>query len=259
MSDPPETPIALPAKQIPTVAQEGRFYFVTDPTSRHFLPVRHRQRLKEIAGFYTEQRLNEDVVPLITQKSKTSLRAYDWVVTNYAKDLGTTYKRQQGDDHTEMVYNLYNEYKQWLRCWRRKLFDPFRRRTRIWFFDQSGERQETTVAQLNFLYWAFTHGVVDYTRKNISRIERHMHKRIHLTDDTEDGEDEKGSKKKRKRRELSKAPNFSCQVYTVDQKFVFNSDEEGGDEEEDDQQETSTEKKQRVVVEGDDDGGAVKF
>jgi len=248
MAAPPTAP-----PKIPTVAQEGRFYFVTDEESRHFLPIRHRQRLKEIAGFYTEKMLNEDIVPLITQKSKTSLRAYDWVVTNYAKDLGTTYKRQQGDDHTEMVYNLYNEYKQWLRCWRRKLFDPFRRRTRIWFFDRSGERQETTVAQLNFLFWAFTHGVVAYTRKNIASIERHMHKRIHLTEDDEEGST---TKKKRKRRELSKAPKFSCQVYAVEQKFVFNSDEEGEDEGEGDdeegppkqqQQQQSIEKKKQKV------------
>ena len=53
------------------------------------------------------------------------------------------------------------------------MFDPFRRRARHTFCCD-GVTYETTLGQLNFVYWADIHGVFDYVNKQRSEIEHDM-------------------------------------------------------------------------------------
>ena len=97
--------------------------------------------------------------------TKLSLRIIDWFVTNYSRNNVTVYKLPSG-----VNLNVYNDYKNQLKAFSKKLFDPFCRRERI-EIDGVGT---TTIGQLNFFKWALDNGVIEYTMNNVKAIEANM-------------------------------------------------------------------------------------
>lgn len=176
-------------------------------------------RLREIHGYFTEDILRGTVVPIVTQRSAVSLRALDWLVTNYSKKHHIVVRHSR-EDGSECVTNVHADYKSWLKNFRRRNFDPFRRRQRI-EFGLDDAVQCTTVGQLNFIYWACHHGVIQYARDNIEGIERDMT----VCMQTMRGErtDAQSRGVKRKRRELSTRPTNQCFVYRLPLKCTFGS------------------------------------
>lgn len=150
--------------------------------------------------------------------------ALDYCCTNYAK------KTRVVICENGLAVHLFSLYKDWLRHYRRRCFDPFRRRERIMFRTASaGEQQwlDTTVAQLNFLRWADIYKVISFVRQNITAIEQDM--MLTLTESKKRRQQRlqacgaQPKEAKRKRTELSKAPRTKCTVYLVPSNLVFNS------------------------------------
>lgn len=158
------------------------------PFDRKQIPV-----MQVLATYYTPERVKEVLLPVIAQKGKEklSLRALDWLVTNYSKKKNIVYTVKPADMPEKLV-NVYTDYKTWLWKYRRSHFDPFRRRHRI-TFEVDGTEYTTTVGQLNFMYWASKYGVIKYARDHLDAIERD-HASVART--------KKGAGK-RKRRQLS--------------------------------------------------------
>jgi hypothetical protein len=179
------------------------------------------QRLQDMAEFYTQERINVLLVPIITQKDVLSLRVLDWLVTNYAKKHNVVYEYAPRPGE-RLLINVYNEYKAWLRNYRRKNFDPFRRRERITFQTAEGKEEETTVGQLNFVYWAHTYGVLTYTRTHLHTIEQDMNRSLCEVKRQKEADRRQG--KKRKRQELSQLPSTRCMVYRASLVTGFDSD-----------------------------------
>jgi hypothetical protein len=105
-----------------------------------------------------------------TDSRKVSLRLIDWLVTNYAKTNHVVY------EVNGMIVNVYLSYKNMLRAYSKRLFDPFKRHERIFIdchLSPSGQF-ETTVAQMMFFKWAIDNGVIDYAIKNREKIKCHM-------------------------------------------------------------------------------------
>jgi hypothetical protein len=192
------------------------------PLDRKQLPV-----LQVLEKYYTPQILRDVLVPIIshaksTPKSgKLSLRALDWLVTNYAKKNPIIYKVTLPGLH-ERVVNIYSEYRSWLWKHRRSRFDPFRRRQRL-VFKVDGDEHTTTVGQLNFMYWASTYGVLKYARAHLSEIETDHADSTRTAKKTEP--EPAGSSKdahKRKRRQLSAPPRKKVFIYNAPVKMFFN-------------------------------------
>jgi hypothetical protein len=169
--------------------------------------------LQRIANDFNEKRLNEEIFKLIKQESTLSLRALDWLVTNYAKKNNIV-----SLTNSKVMFNIYHGYKISLTHYRRRNFDPFRRRSRI-FLINDGQKLETTVGQCNFLHWAHTNGVLSYAITNSQVIEQDMNCA---------SQRQKAEKKKQrldgvpyKRKELSKAPINKCTVYKVETQVSF--------------------------------------
>jgi hypothetical protein len=183
----------------------GRFY-----VDRCQIPARHLQRLKEIAPWYTDDRTREVLLPVVLQTSEVSLRVLDWFVTNYTKRY-----RILAEDENEGFHTIATLYKHWLRHYRRKLFDPFRRRERIFFRhpDDPSAVLCTTCAQVNFLKWCDTYGVLTQARKYRAEVEADMIAALQAARDRRQSEI---LEEPRKRTELTPAPLVRCQVYLVD-------------------------------------------
>ena len=173
---------------------------------------KQEQRLAFLANFYTVETLRNVLVPMIEQKHAVSLRALDWLVTNYSKKTPVVYETPETNlitfhKQVSTVVNVHAEYKNWLRTHKRKNFDMFRRKGRI-FFTLDNQEYETTVAQLNFFYWAIKYEVLSYALQHVKAIESD-----HSATLKETKKEMAASPKKR--RELSKPPSLKCYVYEV--------------------------------------------
>ena len=166
--------------------------------------------LHRISPFFTESIAREVLMPLVNQTSSISLRALDWLVTNYAKKYNIVCKTR-----ANTLFNIFHGYKIALAHFRRRNFDPFRRRSRIDILDDDGNVIcESTVGQCNFLYWSYTNGVLNYAQEYAPVIEQDMNAASALNKAERRKQKQQGLP--HRRRELSVAPPNKCSVYLVD-------------------------------------------
>ena len=120
--------------------------------------------LESLTKFYDDPENAEKLTDILTTKTQgISLRNLEWFVTNYAKNRHVTYNSPTGRPFTVHV-----AYKSSLDGYSKMLFDPFCRTVRIEFKGLS-----TTVAQLNFIKWCLTNGIIDYMIKDKIRPQNH--------------------------------------------------------------------------------------
>tara|TARA_B100000575_G_scaffold156047_1_gene124543 strand:+ start:600 stop:1091 length:492 start_codon:yes stop_codon:yes gene_type:complete len=119
--------------------------------------------------FYNNNKFNK-IVNIITGKSELSLRTIDWFVTNYA------YKYNIVCNINNKNINIYNSYKNQLRAYNKRFFDPFCRINknniikRVIFRYNNEKYIETTIGQINFFRWALENNIIDYIENNYNNI-----------------------------------------------------------------------------------------
>ncbi len=136
-----------------------------------------------------------------TFENKISLRLIDWLVTNYSKSHNIIYKLN------EAPFNMHQSYKDMLKAYSKKMFDPFRRHDRINIdCPHLGiYKFTTTVAQLTFFRWAIESKIIDYAILHKDDIKKDMdintkHRQV--------------KKIGKKRQELSKSISKSANIYS---------------------------------------------
>lgn len=84
--------------------------------------------LEKLRLFYNEPKNCEVLLDALQQQARyPSLRTVDWLITNYARKHAVTY------EHEGRSVNLCLAYKDQLRAYSKRQFDPFNRRKRIVF------------------------------------------------------------------------------------------------------------------------------
>jgi hypothetical protein len=126
--------------------------------------------LSDLMKFYRQNGNLHKMLKIIKSETKISLRIIDWFVTNYAKKNYTII--QNGAER----FKVHLGYKQKLKAYNKKKFDPFCRWERITVpYDETGETLiETTIGQLNFFKWALEHKIIDYIEEHYDEIEKDM-------------------------------------------------------------------------------------
>jgi hypothetical protein len=131
---------------------------------------------------------------IIYQNNPLSLRLIDWLVTNYSKKYNIIYPiNKKGEDIT--YFNIYLDYKNQLKAYSKKFFDPFCRQKRIiidcetFLWKEYSEQESvsdinadvnlnnfviTTVGQLNFFRWFLENKIFEYAIANIKLIDFDM-------------------------------------------------------------------------------------
>lgn len=128
--------------------------------------------MTKLTEFFTLDKKNIDkMLPIVREEHKISLRILDWFVTNYSKKYNINYTKTDGNQ-----FNVYLKYKDQLKAYSKRQFDPFRRRERITFYYETKKCIATTVGQLNFFKWAIENEILNYVLKNYSKIEDDMMK-----------------------------------------------------------------------------------
>jgi hypothetical protein len=178
------------------------------------LSKREKMLLKRLRQDYTPEVVRDVLKPLVDQTSAVSLRALDWTVTNWSKQHNVVC-RSLGKD--ELV-NVHHAYRTTLSFWRRKLFDPFRRRRRIKVLCE-GEELTTTLGQANFILFIYKTGILSYVLNNLETIEANMN-----SVSQRQKQDRKAALKrgiKPKRQELTASPVSICVAYVAPTRVRF--------------------------------------
>jgi hypothetical protein len=133
--------------------------------------------MHSVSQFFKIRKNLDMMLPIIQGKSPISLRVIDWFVTNYSKKKNIYYQLKAKDGSIRPFF-VFLDYKQQLKGYSKKKFDPFCRRERIEFLDHENKPIETTVGQLNFFKWAIQKGIIKYIEKKLKEIENDMNDSI---------------------------------------------------------------------------------
>ena len=130
---------------------------------------------KRINRYYRDKCSEENIkkmINIVNGKSDISLRILDWFVTKYSK------KRSEKIviENNIKYYDVRIDYKAVLKGYKKRNFDPFRRRKKfIYYFDKENNiKLETTLGQLNFFQWAISNKIIDCVEKNVEFLAKEM-------------------------------------------------------------------------------------
>ena len=130
--------------------------------------------IKSLEKFYNNNINIEKFIPIVNSKSKISIRLIDYFITKYCKKNKITYKLCENDIDTQ--FNVFISYKQQLKAFKKRYFDPFSRGDRIPYF--IGDTCViTTIGQLNFFKWFISKKIYDYIIDIQEDIENDMNKK----------------------------------------------------------------------------------
>ena len=178
------------------------------------IPVKQKLIMKSLIEFYNTENINI-IIPILSGNTKLSLRIIDWFVTNYSKKNNIRYDLERTKNGKQLMeqFVVHLNYKNQLKAYTKKSFDPFCRRDRIQFPHSNDNFLITTVGQLNFFKWAIETKIIDYINENMTDIDTDMNKNIkpkpHYKSKTIDktkkinGSESGIKSERRKRRELS--------------------------------------------------------
>lgn len=145
------------------------YRFTPDPqTRKKKIVCKQELIIQSLQAFYANRSDLVELLKIIEGDSNMSLRLIDWFVTNYSKFHNISYIHKGQD------FFVYIDYKNQLKAYSKKLFDPFCRRERILFQLKDTSPFVTTVGKLNFFRWAVEKGVLDYIYLNLNQIEKEM-------------------------------------------------------------------------------------
>lgn len=158
---------------------------------------------KMIDKFYkkcTDQQI-QTIKDIIDGISNISLRVLDWVVTRYSKkqidydvkncDINDFFVK---DKSTGEIFDIHISYKAQLKSYKKRYFDPFKRRKKFTYSFHNGKTLLTTLGQLNFFKWAITTEIITFVDHNLNQIINSMY--------VSNNEDKKKKEKKKQKKDV---------------------------------------------------------
>ncbi len=129
----------------------------------------HYKKLDNFFSSCTKEE-NQLMVDIINGTHLISLRFLDWFVTRYcflyklAINVSNPYIKQEN-------FNINISYKAQLKSFKKKYFDPFRRKKKFYYIcEKNNLVLLTTLGQLNFFRWAISYDIIKYTETNYRDI-----------------------------------------------------------------------------------------
>ena len=133
--------------------------------------------IRSFINFYENNEFTDIFIYLISPNSPISIRLIDHFVTKFSKNYKTNYKLKE--NNIEQTFNVYTSYKQQLKAYQKRYFDPFSRGERIPFFIND-TCIITTISQLNFFKWFISKKIYDYVLENRVSIDNDMNQKTRI-------------------------------------------------------------------------------
>lgn len=137
--------------------------------------------LESLIKYYNDNDNLKSIIPIITGKSYISLRTIDWFITNFSLKNNIVY--QINKNNNTVNFNVYNSYKNQLKAFNKRYFDPFCRVNKnniikkIMFQIDDNQYVQTTIGQINFFKWAIEYNILEYILNNYESIYSDMNKK----------------------------------------------------------------------------------
>ena len=189
--------------------------------------------MNSLIKYYNKKENIEKLLYIFKETSPISLRVIDWFVTNYSKKKQITYILSN-EFYNSKIFTVHLEYKQQLKGYSKKHFDPFCRRDRINFYYNENGSIITTVGQLNFFRWAHENKIIEYIKNSLKEIETDMNdsyrnqygknikkKKPHNDSKLKSVKIKKTKVKRKPRHELSKSACKSLTKYNTRIELLF--------------------------------------
>lgn len=165
------------------------------------------------------------MINIINKTDNISLRILDWYVTRYAKKHMENIKPING---TGECFDVHINYKAQLKSYKKKYFDPFRRKSKFKYtFDINGEKVTlvTTIGQLNFFSWAIKNNILSFVDSSLPQITKAMN--------LSNKEDKKKKLEKRKNSDISDSISDTNSDDDSDMDEDYNEDYDDNDNDND--------------------------
>ena len=130
------------------------------------------------------------IVPIIERASRLSLRLLDYFCVNYARE------KRVGYLVNDQYFDVHASYKDQLKTYSKKLFDPFKRHARI-YLKTEAITLETTVGQLCFFHWCINNKVLEYVTEHMDEISEHMKRTLQRPDNVPSEPSKRPNRKRR--------------------------------------------------------------
>lgn len=124
--------------------------------------------LTSLKEFYENKEYFNLLNSIIEGDNYISRRTIEYFVTNYSMIHKISYLIEEKGNVTK--FYVHTSYKDQLKAFRKKYFDPFGRGIRIPFFSNNN-CIITTIGQLNFYRWFFSKKIYDYCLENYDIIQ----------------------------------------------------------------------------------------
>ena len=134
--------------------------------------------LDNLTKYFYNNHSMESIIPIITGQSCISLRTIDWFVTNYSNKYNIVYPLKK--ESSEINFNVHMCYKNQLKAFNKRFFDPFCRINKnnfiktIIFKYNKDNYIKTTIGQINFFKWALENNIIEYVNNNYNDIYNDM-------------------------------------------------------------------------------------
>jgi hypothetical protein len=118
------------------------------------------------------------MIKIVEGQTKISLRLLDWFVTKYSNKHKIRFEKKSicddnfFDKKVDRWFNVHISYKAQLKSYKKRYFDPFRRREKFKYYFDKDLFLCTTIGQLNFFKWVFTNDIIDYVTENYLLISK---------------------------------------------------------------------------------------
>lgn len=182
------------------------FRFVVPDDGEKNLSGKQTVLLRRLRSDYNEQIIRNVLIPLIEKSAPISLRALDWLVVNEAKRQSLVCS----STHAGVQTNIFKSYQESLKFWKRRLFDPFRRKYPL-EVHLDGRVHLTTLGQSNFVLFVHETGIMSYGVFHLAEIEQSMNEVVQRQ--KQDRVKMQETQEKRSRTELTKSISPPCVVY----------------------------------------------
>ncbi len=119
----------------------------------------------------------QSMIDIINGNHLISLRFLDWFVTRYCY-LYKLSINVNNNYNKEKNFNINISYKAQLKSFKKKYFDPFRRKKKFYYnYSVNNLVILTTIGQLNFFRWSINNDIIKYTFEKYNEI---INKYIHV-------------------------------------------------------------------------------
>ena len=148
-------------------------YFINHQKNEQYdtqnMTFHEKEILKSIKSFYEDEQNINLYLSILSKEFNISIRLVIFFILRYSKINKINYIIHK-NENIHYIFNVYFSYKQHIRKYQIKYFDPFNRGNKISYLFNNNQSIITTIGQMNFFIWFIENNIYNYLIDNYNLI-----------------------------------------------------------------------------------------